>query len=92
MLYRIYTEDKNRERVVELAASHFEAFTVFTGTGYWRGKAEQSLIIEAMAIGLEESEANLFEAKVMSLAFTIRKMNSQECVLVTSTEQAEVFI
>ena len=45
-VYRIYTEDLNRADVLRLAAAKFENFTLQPITGCFRGKAEDSIVIE----------------------------------------------
>ena len=45
-VYRIYTEDLNRADVLRLAAAKFENFALQPSTGCFRGKAEDSIVIE----------------------------------------------
>ena len=76
MLYRILTEDLNREDIVAIASQYFPSFTLLDGTGYWNGTAERCLIIE-----VDGHESNI-AADVLSVADRIKKQNEQEAVLV----------
>ena len=72
-VYRIYTEGSNRDAVIELVSTKFESFTVHQTTGYFKGHAEQSIVIEIVDARLEAVE---------ELARAIRSMNGQKSVLV----------
>lgn len=73
MLYRILTEDKNREQVLKLVARYLLGATVMQGRGLWREQWENSLIIET-------TDAD-YEA-VVRLAVGIKTLNRQESVLI----------
>lgn len=79
--YRIYTESTEEYdgRTVAIVAGHFESFTVTHGSGYWEGKAEDTIIIEIIT-GRDHAAA------VAEIAKGIRFANNQEAVLVTSTK------
>ncbi len=85
MLYRIYTEDKNRESIEALVNQYFSGFTIIETTGYWEGTKEKSLIIEIIT-------ADHNGSTVRVLAEAIRSKNKQQSVLVTSTEIKQTFI
>jgi len=74
MLYRIYTENKNKRDVLALASGYFPGFTAFDGQGYWQGAAESSLVLEIVAPKTQKNE-------VESLAKHIKEFNTQEAVL-----------
>ena len=84
-LYRIYTEHKNLDSVVHQANQRFEGFTVLSGVGYWKGKAEPALIIEVVA---PEEDREL----VVDLALSIKRTNAQEAVLLTTQSLAVDFL
>lgn len=85
-LFRIYTENKNMARVVELASDIFaEGFSVFTGQGYWAGSTEPCLILEVAA---EEEQRPI----VLALADSIKVENKQQCVMVTSADVKVTFV
>jgi hypothetical protein len=85
-LFRIYTENKNMARVVELAFETFaEGFSVFTGQGYWAGVSEPGLVLE---IVVEEEQRPL----VLALADSIKIGNRQQCVMVTSADVEVTFV
>ena len=53
MLYRIYIGANNKtgkvetKKIVKLTSESFEGFTLYEGVkGYWKGKAENSVILE----------------------------------------------
>lgn len=75
MLYRILTEDKNRDRVINYVSKYFKGFTVFTALGYWQGKQEPSLIIEI------ESDLQYARDMVIDVCEHINHENNQECCL-----------
>jgi hypothetical protein len=73
---RIYTEAKNKRRVIGLVSARFESFTVQPTDGYYRGKRESALVIEIVgATGRQ----------VASLARRIRSLNGQKSVLILRT-------
>jgi hypothetical protein len=74
-VYRIYTEDLNRADVLRLAAAKFENFTLQPTTGYFQGKAEDSIVIEIVQAQ---------EKDVAELAKSIRRLNGQKSVLTVS--------
>jgi len=74
MLYRIYTENVRYTETVTLIKSYFpNGFTLITGTGYYEGGSEHSLIIDIIT----DSEQHVYD-----LAWDIMKDNKQETVLV----------
>jgi hypothetical protein len=75
MLYRILTENKQRQRVENIVSREFDAFTLYTGTGHWNGGKERSLIIEIDADAIKGDA-------VRNLALEIKALNEQEAVLV----------
>jgi hypothetical protein len=80
-VYRIYTEDLARDVVLNLIMAKFESFTLQPTTGYFKGKAEQSIVIEIVDARQEDVEM---------LAHNIGDINGQKSVLVMSlTGQAK---
>ena len=75
MLYRIYTEDKNRYGIEKLLRSEFQSFTLIEVLGCWQGETEYSLIIEIMG-------DSYLENAVTHLARDLAKLNRQACVIV----------
>ena len=76
--YRIYTEDKNKGQMIDMASIIFpDGFTYWTTTGIWNGAIEDSFIIEVVGEDLE--------SKIRSLAYYIKDTNEQQAVMVTST-------
>lgn len=73
MLYRLYTEDKNREAIVKIVSQETDGFTLIPAIGYWKGQPENSLIIELD--GLSAFDAG-------RIAEAIRQANNQQAVLV----------
>jgi hypothetical protein len=76
-LYRILTEDKNREAVESIVAEYFDGFALSNSIGYWKGNRHTSLIIEVIA-----NDAPHTKERVIVVAQRIRELNGQECVLV----------
>jgi len=77
-LYRIYTEDVNREEIERIAALYFDSFTISQAVGYWTGAREHSLLIEIF----EASRFYHAQQKVGCIAKAIKLANKQEAVLV----------
>ncbi len=80
-LYRIYTENLQRARIEVEANKLLESYTILTGTGYWRGANENTLIIERLA-----DESAIEYIRIKQLARTIKAFNKQDAVLVTSQD------
>ena len=74
LLYRLYTEKK--PNIEKLVYEYFENFTILSGTGYYKGTKEDSVIIEI--IGSPEDDCS-----IESLRLLIQEKNNQECVLKT---------
>jgi hypothetical protein len=77
--YRIYTEDINRDKIVKIISNWFNGFTLFEGTGYWKGVSERALVIEIIADDEDEKD-------IAAMAGEIQSVNTQESVLVSKTE------
>ena len=72
-VYRIYTEDFNRSKIIRLASKTFDSFTLQPTTGFYRGKPEKSIVLEIV-------EAQ--QSEVTALANAIRRLNGQKSVLI----------
>ncbi len=78
-LYRIYTENVNRQDVEKIVDVAFTGSTTFVACGRWQGKAENSLVVEI--IGTEADER-----MVVATANAIKHANSQQAVLVVTLD------
>jgi acetolactate synthase regulatory subunit len=76
-IYRIYTEQKNKREIISLAVRRFDSFTIQPTMGYYRTKAEKSIVLEI--VGASERD-------VSQLALHIKKMNGQKSILITKTQ------
>ena len=72
-VYRIYTEDVDRQAVIPVTSEAFENFTLHETIGYYRGEREDSIVLEI--VDAEETD-------VQSLAEKIRKLTGQKSVLI----------
>ncbi len=72
-VHRIYTEDVGRTAIVRVLSKKFENFTLQPTAGYYRGKRENSIVIEI--VGAPESE-------IKWVGKQIREINQQASVLV----------
>ena len=79
-LYRIYTEKKSLDKIRNLLNVCFECYTIIEGQGTWKSKREASLIIELLLNG------DVNEKRVYAVADSIKVLNKQEAVLITSQE------
>jgi hypothetical protein len=77
MRYRVYTEDVNREAILEIVGKYFQGFNVSEAVGYYKGGQERALVIEVLA---PLSRANV----VRFISKVIAQTNKQECLLVTT--------
>lgn len=73
--YRVYTEDKNRDKIQAIITGYFDSFTIFTSFGIWKKEWENSLAIEI--ITTDESWV------IEIICEKIKVLNSQDCCLVT---------
>jgi len=73
--FRIYTENKNQDKIEEIISRHFDGFTIYKAEGFWRLQKEKTLIIEILG------ESDIVE-KINSAAKEIKKENNQDAVLV----------
>ena len=71
-MYRICTEDKNREAIHAILDSHVEGYAVLPGVGSWKGQREKSLTIDLIGPSLETAR---------QIAEEIKAANQQEAVL-----------
>jgi hypothetical protein len=82
-MYRILTEDKNRESILSILDSHVEGYTVTPSIGSWRGVRESSLAIDLLGIPKSVAE---------SIAKQIKAANQQESVLLLDIPVVAEFI
>ena len=75
-LYRILTE--RRANLARIAGARFDGFTILHGSGYFRGYAEESSIIEILTDNSASQRATVYD-----LAEDIRRENEQTAVYVT---------
>jgi hypothetical protein len=71
-IYRIYTQEKNRDKILKLVSKQFESFTVQPVLGYYKKQQEKSIVLEIVGARAREIE---------QLAASIREMNGQTSVL-----------
>lgn len=79
VLYRILTENKNYQNVANIVSAKFEDFVVIKAEEYQQGKARHSLIIE---IVYDSPLTDTLPTLIISLCYDIKKLNSQQAVLV----------
>jgi hypothetical protein len=96
MIIRICTEDKNSERVRELCAKRFDAFTIYRGMGAWKRKLEPSMTIEIAVLGDNALDRAINEkntkTEALKLSQDIKQLNNQEAVLIEFIESQNVLI
>jgi hypothetical protein len=72
-VYRIYTEDVNSDGIEAILDGAFKGYTIFRGEGRWKGKKENSIVIEI---------EGTTRKRVLAVAKKIKAANKQEAVLV----------
>ena len=82
-MYRILTEDKNRETIHEILKAHVKGYTITEGTGSWQGVEEKCLAIDLVGDTFLTAE---------SIATEIKSRNEQESVLVLGILTTERWI
>ena len=85
MLFRILTEDLNREAIKKIVSLRFPSATLLPGDGIWRGKEEKSLVIE-----IEASKKS--EKVVDNIAKEIKIINKQKKVMIQLVRNCAKFI
>ena len=74
--YDIYTENKNKPWIQELATARFGSFTIFTAEGSFQGVQEGSLIISVI-----DTEPSF----VQQFAEEVKRWNEQQAVMIVTT-------
>jgi len=72
---RIVTE--KFDNLSSIAGKFFDGFSVSIQEGYWKGKREESAVIEVT----DTDNSPEFDAKILALCDKIKSVNKQECVL-----------
>ena len=72
-VYRIYTEDKNRRKILATVGKIFDNFTLQPTAGYYKGRPEKSIVIEV---------ADVSKTKIKLIAGKLLEVNRQASVLI----------
>jgi hypothetical protein len=72
-IHRVYTQRKNEQTITNMISEEFESFTLQPVTGYYRGRPEESFVIEI--VGAEQ-------ASILKLAERIKNLNGQTSILI----------
>lgn len=80
---RLYTEDKNRQNVLNILDGYCEGYTIIPAIGAWKGKQESSLIIELFDVNADT---------VQRIAEDIATANDQEYVAVENVTSEVTFV
>ena len=80
-LYRICTENKNYNYIVEQLDKYFpDGYTIINTNGAWQGQHEKSLVIEIV------SDTSQTKLDIKKLAYLLKKMNNQQAVMLQVIE------
>jgi hypothetical protein len=82
-MYRILTEDVNRDSIKAILARHVMGATLTYGSGMYKGEWEDSLAIYLVNVGLEIVE---------TIAQEIKVANKQESILILHFHVDTLFI
>jgi hypothetical protein len=83
-LFRIYTENKNYEKVIKpILESFYDGFTVFKGEGNWKRQTEKSLLIEIYTDNI---------SFIKEVSSQIKTRNNQESILIIETDCKVEFV
>ncbi len=80
ILYRIYTEDKNRDIIEKILNKSMIAYTILRGTGVWNSVKESFLVVQFFSA--DKQDENI----VSFVCAEIKRVNQQECVTYTKTD------
>jgi len=83
MLYRIYTEDKNRAKVIDILNRNVDGYTLIEAHGCWKKQWEESLIIEIVDEPIEA---------IWHISKAIKNVNKQEAVLIVKCPSISEYI
>ena len=86
MLYRIFTENKNRPGIESIVNEYALGYTIMTGVGYWQGQREKSLIIE-----VDGATANTINS-IRHIAQRIKDLNGQQSVMIQQLDTSTSFV
>lgn len=90
MLARILTENKNFGDVKTLVREKFHGCTFIKAEGMWHGDMEHNLIIEISYS--DDIAIVMFYERIEKLAYSIKKLNKQQAVLVQYIDCREKII
>lgn len=76
-VYRLYTEDKNRDATMKLIGTQFANFTTSLGSCYWHGQKEYTIVIEIV----DDGQCKNMLKRIKALVSGIKALNSQEEIL-----------
>ena len=82
-MFRILTEDKNRDGILGILGSHVDGYTVTSTQGSWKGQRENSLAIDLIDVPREIVE---------KIAQVIKLENQQESGLSLEVPVTATFI
>ena len=84
MLYRIFTENKNKKAIEKIINKYYEGYTLYKAEGFWRLQKENSLIVEIIT----EDHAT----KINKIAKEIKAKNKQQAILVQKIKNQQWLI
>jgi hypothetical protein len=82
-MYRILTEDVNRDGIFAILDRYVDGYTVTPSIGAWKGQRENSLAIDLVDVPLQTVE---------NIARVIRWENRQESVLILEIPAIPTFV
>ena len=77
VVHRLYTEDVNRQALMDVLAKHLTGLPSSETAGIGRAAPEQSLVIEVTGVSF---------ADMARVAVAIKEANNQQAVLYTASE------
>ena len=71
-MFQIFTEDRNRNKLLKIFSEHLQNYTLLFGDGMWRGVSEPCIVVQFTGVPHAVAE---------QIAESIRQINSQDSVL-----------
>lgn len=75
-MFRIFTEDLNRNKIIDTLARQFSGFAIIPVIGFWKGEREDGLTIEIVTANFRNDVV-----KVRQICREIKVFNNQDAVL-----------
>lgn len=90
MIFKLYTQDSAfyRRNVATIVGRYFDGFSMFPGTGMWKGDPEPCVAVEIVVPDTDPHQLALARGNVSLIVDAIKAANNQESVLAVESPAA----